>query len=165
MTSDLTPDPASAPTPDLTPDPTSALRHIQSLPTWLVGRVAARGRGLVADAIAAEGLKLIQHAVLAATAESGPVTQADLGRRLSVDPKDMVGILNHLQHEGLVLRSPHPSDRRKNAVTVTPAGAAVLTRCGALAEAANAELLAPLAPDEREQLVALLARLHRAAPA
>ncbi|WP_078880628.1 MarR family winged helix-turn-helix transcriptional regulator [Kitasatospora purpeofusca] len=173
MTSDLTPAPTAAPTPTPAPAPTadpaaaptSALQHIQSLPTWLVGRVAARGRGLVADAIAAEGLKLMQHAVLAATAEYGPVTQADLGRRLSVDPKDMVGILNHLQHAGLVLRSPHPSDRRKNAVTVTAAGTAVLARCGALAEAANAELLAPLAPDEREQLVALLTRLHRAAPA
>ncbi|SDT80797.1 DNA-binding transcriptional regulator, MarR family [Streptomyces sp. TLI_053] len=165
MTSDPTPDLTPELTPDLTPAPASALRHIQSLPTWLVGRVAARGRGMVADAIAAEGLKLMQHAVLAATADQGPVTQAELGRRLSVDPKDMVGILNHLQDEGLVLRSPHPSDRRKNAVTVTPEGTAVLARCGALAEAANAELLAPLAPEEREQLTALLTRLHEAAPA
>ncbi|MFE6750777.1 MarR family winged helix-turn-helix transcriptional regulator [Kitasatospora purpeofusca] len=164
MTSDLTSDsnPDSNPASTSDSDPASALQHIRSLPTWLVGRVAARGRGLVADAIAAEGLKLMQHAVLAATAEYGPVTQADLGRRLSVDPKDMVGILNHLQHAGLVLRSPHPSDRRKNAVTVTPAGAAALARCGALTEAANDELLAPLAPEEREQLTALLIRLHQA---
>ncbi|MFI9785529.1 MarR family winged helix-turn-helix transcriptional regulator [Kitasatospora sp. NPDC051984] len=144
---------------------TSDLQRIQSLPSWLVGRVAARGRGLVADAIAAEGLKLIQHAVLAATAEYGPITQADLGRRLAVDPKDMVGILNHLEQQGLVLRSPHPSDRRKNAVTVTPRGTATLARCGALAEAANAELLAPLAPDEQQQLIALLTRLHEAGAA
>jgi DNA-binding MarR family transcriptional regulator len=141
---------------------TSELQRIQSLPSWLVGRVAARGRGLVADAIAVEGLKLMQHAVLAATAEYGPITQADLGRRLAVDPKDMVGILNHLQEQGLVLRSPHPSDRRKNAVTVTAAGAAALSRCAALAEAANAELLAPLTPDEQRQLMALLTRLHEA---
>ncbi|MGW4688040.1 MarR family winged helix-turn-helix transcriptional regulator [Streptomyces sp. NPDC004244] len=141
---------------------TAELQRIQSLPTWLVGRVAARGRGMVADAIAAEGLKLMHHAVLAATAEYGPVTQADLGRRLAVDPKDMVGTLNHLQKEGLVLRAPHPSDRRKNVVTVTPAGTAVLSRCGTLAEAANAELLAPLTPDERKQLMTLLTRLHEA---
>ncbi|MFF2629113.1 MarR family winged helix-turn-helix transcriptional regulator [Kitasatospora griseola] len=141
---------------------TSDLQRIKSLPSWLVGRVAARGRGLVADAIAAEGLKLMHHAVLAATAEYGPVTQADLCRRTAVDPKDMVGILNHLQTEGLVLRTPHPSDRRKNAVTVTAEGTAVLARCGALAEAANAELLAPLAPDEQAQLMALLTRLHDA---
>ncbi|MBT2402073.1 MULTISPECIES: MarR family winged helix-turn-helix transcriptional regulator [unclassified Streptomyces] len=141
----------------------SDLQRIQSLPTWLVGRLAARGRGMVADAIAVEGLKLMHHAVLAATAEYGPITQADLGRRLAVDPKDMVGALNHLQKQGLVLRAPDPSDRRKNAVTVTPEGTAALTRCAALAKAANAELLAPLTPDEQKQLMALLTRLHEAA--
>ncbi|MGW3328889.1 MarR family winged helix-turn-helix transcriptional regulator [Streptomyces virginiae] len=141
---------------------TSALQHIQSLPSWLVGRVAARGRELVAAALAAEGLKLMHHAVLAATAEYGPVAQADLGRRLAVDPKDMVGMLNHVQEAGLVLRTPDPADRRKNAVTVTPEGTAVLARCAALAEAANAEFLAPLDPAEREHLVALLTRLHEA---
>ncbi|MFF3091914.1 MarR family winged helix-turn-helix transcriptional regulator [Streptomyces nojiriensis] len=140
----------------------SALQHIQSLPSWLVGRVAARGRELVAAAITAEGLKLMHHAVLAATAEYGPVAQADLGRRLAVDPKDMVGMLNHLQEAGLVLRAPDPDDRRKNAVTVTPEGTAVLARCAALAEAANAEFLAPLDPAEKELLMSLLTRLHEA---
>ncbi|GGQ91922.1 hypothetical protein GCM10010195_54920 [Kitasatospora griseola] len=41
-------------------------------------------------------------------------------------------------------------------------GAAVLTRCGAPAEAANAELPAPLAPDEQAQLTALPTRFHEA---
>jgi DNA-binding MarR family transcriptional regulator len=141
---------------------TSALEHIQSLPTWLVGRVAARGRELVADAIAAEGLKLVQLAVLAATADYGPVAQADLGRRLAVDPKDMVVILNHLQEAVFVLRTPDPADRRKNAITITPEGEAVLARCVALAESANAELLAPLSPTEQRQLTAQLSRVHEA---
>ncbi|MEV6974377.1 MarR family winged helix-turn-helix transcriptional regulator [Kitasatospora sp. NPDC093806] len=142
---------------------TTPLQHIQSLPSWLVGRVAARGRGLVADAIAAEGLKLLQHAVLAAVAEYGPVAQAELGRQLAVDPKDMVGVLNHLQGAGYVLREPDPADRRKNAVTVTPEGVALLARCAELAEAANEELLAPLNPDEQRQLMALLERVRGAA--
>ncbi|MGW8333168.1 MarR family winged helix-turn-helix transcriptional regulator [Streptomyces sp. NPDC055897] len=141
---------------------TSALQRIQSMPTWLLGRVASRGRSLVADAIAVEGLKLMHHAVLAATAKYGPVAQAELGRRLAVDPKDMVGILNHLQQAGLVLRTPDAADRRKNAVTVTPEGEAVLARCGALAETANAELLAPLTQEERDHLMALLTRIHEA---
>ncbi|GAA1409722.1 MarR family transcriptional regulator [Kitasatospora putterlickiae] len=141
---------------------TTPLQHIQTLPSWLAGRVASRGRGLVADAIAVEGLKLLQHAVLAGVAEYGPVAQAELGRRLAVDPKDMVGALNHLQRAGYVLRSPDPADRRKNAVTVTPEGVAVLARCAELAEAANAELLAALNPDEQRQLMAFLGRLHQA---
>lgn len=141
---------------------TPALQRIQSLPSWLVGRVAARARGLVADALAMEGLKLMHHAVLAATAEHGPIAQADLSRRLSVDPKDMVGILNDLQRAGLVLRAPDPADRRKNATTVTPEGTAILGRCATLAEAANAQLLAPLAPAEQDQLITLLTRVHEA---
>ncbi|MER5876330.1 MarR family winged helix-turn-helix transcriptional regulator [Streptomyces sp. NPDC060235] len=141
---------------------TAALERIQSLPSWLVGRVAARARGLVAEALATEGLKLMHHAVLAASSEYGPLAQAELGRRVAVDPKDVVGILNDLQQAGLVLRAPDPDDRRKNAVTITPEGADVLTRCAALAEAANAALLAPLTPDEQGQLTALLTRLHEA---
>lgn len=141
---------------------TSALAHIQALPSWLVGRVAARGRSLVAEALAAEGLKLAHHAVLAATAEYGPVAQADLGRRLGIDPKDLVGLLNHLEGAGLVLRAPNPADRRKNAITLTPAGTATLTRCASLAETANAEFLSPLTPAERSTLMALLTRVHEA---
>ncbi|GHB49462.1 MarR family transcriptional regulator [Streptomyces cirratus] len=141
---------------------TSALAHIQTLPTWLVGRVAAHGRALVADALAAEGLRLAHHAVLAATDEYGPLAQADLGRRLAIDPKDLVGLLNHLQGAGLVLRTPDPADRRKNAISLTPAGADALARCTALAQAANAEFLAPLEPAERDTLLALLGRIHDA---
>ncbi|MFF1559491.1 MarR family winged helix-turn-helix transcriptional regulator [Streptomyces sp. NPDC058279] len=143
---------------------TSALAHIQALPSWLAGRVAARGRALVAEALAAEGLKLAHYAVLAATDEYGPLAQADLGRRLAIDPKDLVGLLNHLQDSDLVLRTPDPVDRRKNAVRLTPAGADTLARCGALAQAANAEFLAPLEPAERRTLLALLTRIHEAAP-
>ncbi|MBB4986405.1 MarR family winged helix-turn-helix transcriptional regulator [Streptomyces nymphaeiformis] len=144
-----------------TEDP-HALAHIQSLPSWLVGRVAARGRGLVAEAIAEEGLKLPQHAVLAAVSEYGPVAQADLVRRLGFDAKDVVLLLNHLEKAGLARREPDPKDRRKNAVTVTPAGAQVLARCAELAERANSALLAPLSEAEARQLMELLTRVYEA---
>ncbi|GGU11986.1 hypothetical protein GCM10010289_36680 [Streptomyces violascens] len=148
---------ADGPEPDLPP-----LQRIQSLPSWLIGRVAARGRGLVAEALAEQGVKMMHHAVLAAVAELGPIAQADLGRRLAIDPKDLVGILNDLQADGLTVREPDPRDRRKNAVTVTPAGRDLVERCAAAAETANAQLLAPLAPAEARRLMALLARLHEA---
>lgn len=139
-----------------------ALAHIQSLPSWLAGRVAARGRSMVADALAEEGLKLSQHAVLAAVAEHGPLAQAELVRRLGFDAKDVVLLLNHLQDAGLVLREPDPRDRRKNAVTATPAGLRTLERCARLAERANAAFLAPLGAAEARQLMDLLGRLHAA---
>ncbi|MBC2908133.1 MarR family winged helix-turn-helix transcriptional regulator [Streptomyces cupreus] len=139
-----------------------ALTHIQSLPSWLVGRVAARGRNLVAEAIAEEGLKLPHHAVLAAVSEHGPVAQADLVRQLGFDAKDVVLLLNHLEERGLAVRAPDPRDRRKNAVTVTLAGVRTLERCADLAERANAELLAPLSEAEGQRLMELLTRVNEA---
>jgi DNA-binding MarR family transcriptional regulator len=128
----------------------------------VVGRVAARGRSLVAKAIAREGLKLPHHAVLAAVSEYGPVAQADLVRRLDIDAKDLVLLLNHLEKTGLVVREPDPQDRRKNAMTVTPAGVRTLERCAELAERANAELLAPLSAAEGQQLLELLTQVYEA---
>ncbi|WP_416974364.1 MarR family winged helix-turn-helix transcriptional regulator [Streptomyces sp. 4F14] len=140
-----------------------ALTHIQSLPSWLAGRVAARGRELVAEAFAAEGLRLPQHAVLAAVAEHGPLAQADLVRRLGFDAKDVVLVVNHLEEKGLAVREADPADRRKNAVRVTAQGVRVLERCAELAERANARLLAPLGAEEGERLMELLRRVHEAA--
>ncbi|SFS81329.1 MarR family winged helix-turn-helix transcriptional regulator [Saccharopolyspora flava] len=139
-----------------------ALQHIHSLPSWLTGRVAARGRELLARSLAAEGLRLSQYAVLAAVAEHGPAAQADLVRRLHIDRKDVVGLLNDLERDDLVRRRPDPADGRKNAVSVTDRGKDTLRRCAALAEQANQQLLEPLSATERELLITLLARLQNA---
>ena len=142
-------------------DPARALGHIQSLPSWLTGRVAARGRELVAEAIAAEGLRPGHHAVLAAVAEHGPLAQAELVRRLELDRKDVVVHLDHLQQRGLVQRRPDPRDRRKNAVSITETGQQTLRRCAELADRANERLLAPLSKAERHLLMTLLNRIQR----
>jgi DNA-binding MarR family transcriptional regulator len=135
------------------------LPAIRSLPSWLLGRAAARGRALVAEALAAEGMRMWHHVVLSAVRDLAPVAQADLGRSVRLDPKDVVGILNDLQSAHLVVRAPDPRDRRKNAVSLTGEGARLLKRCEKVAREANDELLAPLSPDERDQFMGLLIRI------
>ncbi len=136
-----------------------ALARIRTLPSWLLNRASARGRRLVADALAQDGMRMPHHAVLSAVADLGPVAQAELGRTTGFDPKDMVGLLNDLQAQDLVTRAPDPSDRRKNAITITPAGRRRLARLAKLGEEANETLLAALSPAERELFLALLARV------
>ncbi|MEV0368814.1 MarR family winged helix-turn-helix transcriptional regulator [Streptomyces sp. NPDC050636] len=136
-----------------------APRRIRTLPSWLLGRAAARGHRLVADALASEGMRMMHHAVLSAVAELGPVSQAELGRTLSIDPKDMVAIVNDLQKDELVTRTPDPNDRRKNAIEISAEGQRRLRRTQRLGDQANAELTAALSPEEREQLIALLTRI------
>ncbi|MEU8976055.1 MarR family winged helix-turn-helix transcriptional regulator [Streptomyces monashensis] len=135
------------------------LPAIRSLPSWLLGRAAARGRALVADALAAEGMKMWHHVVLSAVRDLAPVAQADLGRSVGLDPKDLVGVLNDLQSAGHVVRAPDPRDRRKNAVSLTGAGTRLLERCEKAARAANDDLLAPLSAAERDQFTDLLIRI------
>ncbi|MFJ9894768.1 MarR family winged helix-turn-helix transcriptional regulator [Streptomyces sp. NPDC091280] len=135
------------------------LTAIRSLPSWLLGRAAARGRTLVADALAAEGLKMWHHVVLSAVRDLAPVAQADLGRGVGLDPKDLVGVLNDLQAARLVVREPDPKDRRKNAVSLTAEGARLLKRCEKAAREANDTLLAPLTAAERDRFTDLLIRI------
>ena len=135
------------------------LPAIRSLPSWLLGRAAARGRTLVAAALAGEGMKMWLHVVLSAVRDLAPVAQADLGRGVSLDPKDLVGVLNDLQSAGLVVREPDPRDRRKNAVSLTDDGARLLVRCEKAAREANDELLAPLSAAERDRFMGLLIRI------
>ncbi|MFJ9175224.1 MarR family winged helix-turn-helix transcriptional regulator [Streptomyces sp. NPDC102360] len=139
--------------------PPTAPGVIRDLPSWLLGRAAARGRALVADALAEQGLKMWHHVVLSAVSERGPVAQADLVRGVGLDPKDMVGVLNDLQAAGLVERAPDPRDRRKNAVTVTADGARLVDTCAVAARAAGDELLAPLSAAERERFMDMLRRV------
>jgi len=135
------------------------LAAIRSLPSWLLGRAAARGRSLVAGALAVEGVKMWSHVVLSAVRDLAPVAQADLGRSVGLDPKDLVGVLNELQSAGLVVREPDPNDRRKNAVSLTTDGERLLERCERAAREANDALLAPLTAAERDRFTALLAKI------
>ncbi|MFF5955625.1 MarR family winged helix-turn-helix transcriptional regulator [Streptomyces luteogriseus] len=139
------------------------LPAIRSLPSWLLGRAAARGRALVAEALAGEDMRMWHHVVLSAVRDLAPVAQADLGRGIRLDPKDLVGVLNELQAAGLVVREPDSKDRRKNAVSLTEQGARLLKRCEKAARAANDELLAPLSATEREQLMEMLLRISATA--
>ncbi|MFI0266054.1 MarR family winged helix-turn-helix transcriptional regulator [Streptomyces luteogriseus] len=139
------------------------LPAIRSLPSWLLGRAAARGRALVAEALAGQDMRMWHHVVLSAVRDLAPVAQADLGRGIRLDPKDLVGVLNDLQAAGLVVREPDPKDRRKNAVSLTEPGARLLKRCEKAARAANDELLAPLSAAEREQFTEMLLRISATA--
>jgi MarR family transcriptional regulator, lower aerobic nicotinate degradation pathway regulator len=102
---------------------------------------------------------MMHHAVLSTVAELGSVSQADLGRSCGIDPKDMVTIVNELEDDGLVTRTPDPSDRRKNAIAISPRGRKLLRRTELLVDDANDQLTAALTPAERSQLTALLERV------
>jgi DNA-binding MarR family transcriptional regulator len=114
-------------------------------------------------ALAPYGIDGRELAVLAVIGAHEGLSQHEAASRLSIDRTTMVGILDALEAKSLVSRQRDPQDRRRNTVTLTPAGADRL-RAG---ESARAEVerrfLAPLPePDAACFLTAL--RTLAAAP-
>jgi DNA-binding MarR family transcriptional regulator len=132
-----------------------APRRVSALPSWLVSQVALEAQRLVTEA----GVRRHEFAVLAALAEDGPASQAELGRRVWMDRSDLHGVLNDLERNGLAARVRDKQDRRRNVVRLSPAGARRLRELEARAAAAQEALLAPLSEDEQRELRRLLTRL------
>jgi DNA-binding MarR family transcriptional regulator len=130
--------------------------RLRKLPTWLLGQAALAGDRRVNEELAAEGVRKYHFRVLVALSEHGPLSQADLGRRLHIDRSDMVAVVGELEASGFIGRERDPDDRRRNVVSLTPEGEAGLARMDAAVKRAQAELLAPLSAKERRELTRLL---------
>jgi DNA-binding MarR family transcriptional regulator len=151
------------------PEPRTAnatFSRILEMPTWLITRAYAHSHRLLADGFAAAGFRGYHYRLLAALEEFGPASQAALGRRTSIDRSDVVAALNELAARGLIQRSPDPDDRRRNVITITRAGTEQLRTLAPILDGVQDQLLAPLSPAERTQLIRLLTRLleHDAQP-
>jgi DNA-binding MarR family transcriptional regulator len=133
--------------------------RLARLPSRLVGQASLHADRLVAAALAQEGMRRHHYAVLATLAEHGPASQADLGRRLWIDRKDLHDVVAGLEEAGLVSRVRDEADRRRNVVAATAAATETLERLDARVAAAQESFLAPLDAAEREQLASLLSRL------
>ncbi|MFS8035630.1 MarR family winged helix-turn-helix transcriptional regulator [Xanthobacter sp. AM11] len=106
-----------------------------------------------------EDLTSTQWAALVKLAEKGPCSQNLLGRLTAMDAATIKGVVDRLAKRALVETRPDPQDGRRLVVALTAEGAALTERAAPIALAITEETLAPLDPQEREQLLALLTRL------
>jgi DNA-binding MarR family transcriptional regulator len=150
--------PPSQPSPASSPGDAQPAR-LETLPTWLLSRAAARSHQLLTDALQVAGARGYHYRLLAALEEFGPASQAELGRRTDIDRSDVVASLNELERDALVRRQPDPSDGRRNVVTITAAGERRLQKLDRVLAGVQEELLAPFSDDERGDFVRLLRQL------
>ncbi|MFI7540373.1 MarR family winged helix-turn-helix transcriptional regulator [Actinoplanes sp. NPDC049599] len=137
---------------------------MEHLPSWLLTQTAAHAGRLVTERFAEIGARGYHYRLLEQLL-AGPASQADLGRRTGIHFGDVVAALNELAEGGYLERRPDPADKRRNVVTITAAGRRRATELAATAAAVQQELLAPLTPAERAELVRLLTLLRAGAAA
>jgi DNA-binding MarR family transcriptional regulator len=111
-----------------------------------------------ADAAMADGSLRPRHLIaLTLLSERGPMTQHAVGAALSLDPSNVVGLLNELEERGLITRRRDPADRRRHIVEVSAAGADELARTYAQLGLVEDGLFSMLSPEQRGTLHDLLA--------
>ena len=132
---------------------------LMAKPSWLISEASRLAHPLITDKLATAGSRGYHYRLLAALQEFGPASQASLGRRTAMDRSDVAAAVNELAGRGLASRTPDPADRRRNVISITPAGAAHLRRLEELLADVQDELLTPLSPAERQQLIGLLSRI------
>jgi MarR family transcriptional regulator, lower aerobic nicotinate degradation pathway regulator len=135
--------------------------RVKDRPTWLISRAYARSSGLLNAGFEAHGsgLRGYHYRLLAALDEWGPASQADLGRSTGIDRSDVTAALAELESRNLIERTVDPENKRRNVVTIIPAGVEQLHELDTVVDAVQDELLAPLTATQRHQFITLMSRL------
>src|SRR5262249_57880420 len=81
-----------------------------------------------------------------------PLTQRALCEAVGVDPSKLVGLLNDLEDDGLVVRRRHPEDRRRHIVEISNAGRRRLAGADLAIDAVEDRLLTGLDKEQRAAL-------------
>jgi DNA-binding MarR family transcriptional regulator len=124
----------------------------------LLDHLARLMRVRAESALAPLGLRPRHLVALTVLRELGSPTQQALGAALQTDRTNLIGLLNELETDGLILRRRSSEDRRRHFVELTADGAAGLAEAEAALTAAEDEVLGALDADGRETLYKLLAQ-------
>lgn len=103
----------------------------------------------------AEGLTSLSDTQLAALSvleKHGPMTPGELADQEKVQPPSMTRVIAVLEERNLVVRAPHPTDRRQVVLTVTEEGRALVIQARRRRDAWLAKRLKELTPQERALL-------------
>lgn len=134
--------------------------------TWLLHKAAHRMRSELDRVASDAGLSDVRDwIVLASLNEGVQCTQLELSRLLGLDKTTLISVLDRLEQRELIVRTADPSDRRVRIPRITAAGRRVQATFAADRDAAEAQMLAGIEPEQRVMLVALLTQIAELEPA
>jgi DNA-binding MarR family transcriptional regulator len=107
------------------------------------------------------GLTVPQYAALYFLAANPGMPAAALARACLVTPQSMATVLANLEAKDLISRTPHPWHRNAHEVRATEVGRRILEQADAAAAAIEQAIAGEFSPQEREQLIGMLARVSQ----
>jgi DNA-binding MarR family transcriptional regulator len=120
-----------------------------------LGRAAERW---FAEALKPSGLTPRHFGVLYEV-QARPTSQQALIDSIGVDPSKLVGLLNDLEADGLIVRRRDPDDRRRHIVEVSKLGRTRLEAAEKAAAVVEDRLFAGIDAEQRAELLGVLAQV------
>jgi DNA-binding MarR family transcriptional regulator len=110
------------------------------------------------------GMGFARGRVLWALQESGPVVMRALSQRLGISPRTVTGLIDALEADGWVTRTPHPDDRRATIISITPAAQTALSTLRESYEGLAHDLLAGIDPADLARCQSVLGTIQQRLP-
>ncbi|MPZ36878.1 MAG: MarR family transcriptional regulator [Rhizobiales bacterium] len=129
------------------------------VPALLARRFQQVCASMIGDAIAGEGIVQVEYASLIALEIEPGIDQRRLGDAIGIDPSNASLVVDRLHSMGLIERRINGVDRRARELYLTTKGKALWRRARVKGKVANAKVIAPLAPHERELFLDMLIRV------
>ncbi|MEV6066757.1 MarR family transcriptional regulator [Nocardia sp. NPDC052001] len=118
--------------------------------TFMVRKVWLTMRAAIGEELKAFGLTTSQYATLMMTGSHPGMSVADIAREVASTRQAANEMISGLESEGLIERSPHPTDRRTHQIHITEAGRERLAAARVAVARREAELEAAMTPKQRE---------------
>lgn len=134
-------------------------RRLLATPSWLLTQIAASAGRKSREVFDSVGAGRYHYVILCAVEEFGPCSQAEIGRRLHMDRKDVAQRVQELEDQRCVERTTDPADPRRKLVRLTGPGSERLEQIHARLAIAQDELVEPLTSQERASLIAALQKI------
>jgi DNA-binding MarR family transcriptional regulator len=104
------------------------------------------------------GLTAPQFAILNAVASDAGVSSAELARVAFVTPQTMQGIMSNMIRSDLLLRTPHPKNKRLLCTELTTKGRRVLAQAGRVVRSVELQLVNAVGNTNVPRLVDMLTK-------
>ena len=140
--------------------PVVGLDRVCATPGYLIRRAHQLATAAYVAEFGAEAVTGVQFIALNAIIEEPGLTGVTVAERIGYDKMTTSQLIRRLEKKGLVTRSPSKTDGREIQLWPTDEARRVVGAIGAGMNRVADSLLAPLAPAERREFLALLKKLE-----
>lgn len=135
-------------------------RHLDSLVGYNARRASLAIIEVFLRHMAVYALRPVDFSVLSLVAHNPGITSRQLCMTLSIQPPNLVSLVNTLEKRELITRHPHPHDGRAMGLHLTAAGKKMMQKAEQTAAQLEESATARLSEAERKTLIRLLKKLY-----